>query len=162
MYLIDANAFIEASRHYYSFSLAPRYWNWLYEQSVAGTVGSIKAVYDEIADGDDDLSVWVRDNTPDEFWLAEDDDSVAAIGDLAMWATGPTRQFTQAAIDEFMASADLRLVAQAKSRGATVITREVANTESKKRVKLPDAAAAVGVTCVQPFQAYEQLGLRFV
>ena len=161
MYLIDANAFIEASRHYYSFNLAPRYWSWLYEQSVAGTVGSIKAVYDEIADGDDDLSAWVRDNTPEEFWLEEDDDSVAAIIDLATWATGPTRQFTQAAIDEFMASADLRLVAQARALGATVITREVPNAESKKRVKLPDAAAAVGVSCVQPFQAYERLGLRF-
>jgi hypothetical protein len=109
MYLIDANAFIEASRHYYSFNLAPRYWNWLHEQSVAGNLGSIQAVYDEIADGDDALSEWVRENTPQEFWLPEGEGSVNAIGELAAWAVGPTRQFTQPAIDEFMASADLRL-----------------------------------------------------
>ena len=60
-----------------------------------------------------------------------------------------------------MGSADLRLVAQAKALNATVITREVPSPDSKKRVKLPDAAAAVGVACVQPFQAYESLGLRF-
>jgi Domain of unknown function (DUF4411) len=161
MYLIDANAFIEASRHYYSFNLAPRYWEWLYEQSVAGTIGSIQAVYDEIADGEDALSEWVRENTPLEFWLPEDDGSVAAISELAAWAVGPTRQFTQPAVDEFMASADLGLVAQARGLNATIITREVASPDSKKRVKLPDAAAAVGVACVQPFQAYEALGLRF-
>jgi len=161
MYLIDANAFIEASRHYYSFNLAPRYWNWLHEQSVAGTIGSIQAVYEEISDGEDELSRWVRENTPGEFWLPEDDDSVAAIGELAAWAVGPTREFTQSAIDEFMASADLRLVAQAKAMNASVITREVASPDSKKRVKLPDAAATIGVSCVQPFQAYERLGLRF-
>lgn len=161
MYLIDANAFIEASRHYYSFNLAPRYWTWLYEQCVAGTIGSIQAVYDEIADGEDELSAWVRDNTPGEFWLPEDDDSIAAISDLAAWAVGPTRHFTQSAIDEFMASADLRLVAQAKAIDAAVITREVPSPDAKKRVKLPDAAAAIGVRCVQPFRVYESLGLRF-
>lgn len=161
MYLIDANAFIEASRHYYSFNLAPRYWTWLHEQSVSGAISSIQAVYDELSDGDDELSAWVRENTPEQFWLPEDNASVATISDLAAWAVGPTREFTQPAIDEFMGSADLRLVAQAKALNATVITREVASPDSKKRVKLPDAAAAVGVACVQPFQAYVRLGLRF-
>jgi len=60
-----------------------------------------------------------------------------------------------------MASADLRLVAQASALNATVITREVPSPDSRKRVKLPDAAAAVGVACLQPFQVYERLGLRF-
>lgn len=161
MYLIDANAFIEASRHYYSFNLAPRYWNWLYEQSVAGEIGSIQAVYDEISDGEDELSAWVRENAPTNFWLSENEDSLATTRDLVSWAVGTTREFTQPAIDEFMGSADLRLVAQAKALNAIVVTREVASRDSKKRVKLPDAAAAVGVACVQPFQAYERLGLRF-
>lgn len=161
MYLIDANAFIEASRHYYSFNLAPRYWTWLYEQSTTGTICSIRAVYDEIADGEDALSSWVRENTPDEFWLEEDSRSVAALAQVVAWATGPEKDFTQSAIDEFMDSADLRLVAQARALNATIVTREVSSPEAKKRVKLPDAAAAVGVSCVQPFRAYEALGLLF-
>lgn len=161
MYLIDANAFIEASRHYYSFNLAPRYWAWLYEQSTAGTICSIRSVYHEIADGEDELGAWVRDNTPDEFWLEENSDSVAALADVVAWAVGPNKDFTQAAIDEFLDSADLRLVAQARALGATIVTRETSSPEAKKRVKLPDAAAAVGVDCVQPFLAYESLGLKF-
>ena len=161
MYLIDANAFIEASRHYYSFKLAPGYWNWLDAQGTAGTINSIKAVFEEISGGGDPLSEWVKVNTPASFWFAEDADSATAMAEVVAWATGPTRAFKQSAIDEFMDSADLRLVAQAKALGATIVTREVGSPDAKKRVKLPDAAAAVGVPCVQPFVAYEALGLEF-
>lgn len=59
----------------------------------------------------------------------------------------------------FMASADLRLAAQASVLGATIVTREAPDPGCKKRVKLPDAARSVGVTCIQPFVAYERLGL---
>jgi len=161
MYLIDANAFIEASRHYYSFKLAPGYWNWLHAQGTAGKINSIQAVYDEISGGGDPLSEWVKLNTPPAFWLPEDDRSADAMREVVAWAVTKKPAFKQAAIDEFMASADLRLVAQAKALGATIVTREVSSPDAIKRVKMPDAAAAVGVPCVQPFVAYEALGLEF-
>ncbi|STC67403.1 Uncharacterised protein [Corynebacterium diphtheriae] len=54
----------------------------------------------------------------------------------------------------------MMLIAQAKSIRATVVSREVSNPESKKRILFPDAAAFLGVTCLQPWDVYGALGLR--
>jgi hypothetical protein len=159
MILLDANAFMEASRLYYSFRIAPGYWEWLVGKFEAGEVASVEAVYDEIATGYGDLVEWARNPALNGFWLPDTAESFAAAGQLATWASHPHRPFKQAAVDEFMGSADLRLAAQACAMGATVATRETSDPGCKKRVKLPDAAASIGVQCVQPFVAYERLGL---
>lgn len=36
MYLLDANAFMEASRLYYGFDLAPGFWEWLGADGLGG------------------------------------------------------------------------------------------------------------------------------
>lgn len=159
MHLLDANAFIEASRFYYAFDLAPAYWDWLQDPAHEGTLASIEAVKDEITSGDDALVEWAK-RMPEGFWLPISEESLAALTVAAAWAADPARPFTQAAVDEFMGSADLQLVAQAMALEATVVTRETADPNCKRRVKLPDACAAMGVQCVQPFDAYRALGLR--
>jgi predicted nucleic acid-binding protein len=159
MHLLDANAFMEASRLYYSFRIAPGYWDWLVEQFNAGEIASVEAVYNEIKAGSGDLVTWARSSALDGFWLPDTAASIAATRDLVTWANHPDRPFKQAAVEEFMASADLRLAAQARAMGATVVTRETSDPGCKKRVKLPDAAKSVGVKCIQPFVVYERLGL---
>lgn len=153
MHLLDANAFMEASRLYYSFQIAPGYWDWLVDRFNAGEIASVEAVYEEITAGSGDLVDWAKDSALDGFWLPDTAESVAVIADLATWAGPPDRPFKQAAVDEFMASADLRLAAQAGTLGATLVTRETPDPACKKRLKLPVAAKAVGVDCVQPFVA---------
>jgi hypothetical protein len=159
MHLLDANAFMEASRLYYSFKIAPGYWDWLVEQFNAGEIASVEAVYDEITAGHGDLVSWAKDSALDGFWLPDTAESIEAAAELATWAANPDRSFKQSAVDEFMASADLRLAAQASVLGATIVTRETPDPACKKRVKLPDAAKSQGVRCIQPFAAYERLGL---
>lgn len=159
MYLLDANAFMEASRLYYSFKIAPGYWSWLVARFQAGQISSVEAVYDEITAGKDELVTWAKGGSLGGFWLPDTEDSLASAADVATWATHEDRPFKQSAVDEFMASADLRLAAQAAALGATVVTRETSDPACKKRVKLPDAALALGVQCLQPFAVYEQLGL---
>lgn len=159
MYLLDANVFMEASRLYYSFKIAPGYWGWLVGRFEAGEIASVDAVYDEITAGSGDLVEWAKDSVLNGFWLPDSADSVAAMSDLAAWAAHPERPFKQSAVDEFMDSADLRLAAQACAIGATVVTRETPDPLCQRRVKLPDAGTAIGVGCVQPFVVYERLGL---
>lgn len=63
MYLLDANVLIEAKNRYYAFDIAPGFWVWLdlaHQQSLAC---SIKAVRDELLDGNDELADWARANT---------------------------------------------------------------------------------------------------
>lgn len=160
MHLLDANAFMEASRFYYSFTIAPGYWDWLVSKFQAGEIASVEAVYDDITAGYGDLVTWAKDPALDGFWLPDTAESIAVAGQLASWAAHPDRPFKQTAVDEFMASADLRLAAQASAIDATVVTRETSDPGCKKRVKLPDATSAIGVRSVQPFVAYQSLGLK--
>lgn len=160
MYLLDANVFIEAKRFYYSFQIAPGYWEWLFAKFKSKEFASVRAVYDELSSGDDELSSWVKTAELREFWLPDTADSLSAMTELASWAAHPDRQYKGAAVDEFMSSADFRLAAQGKALGAVVVTRETSDPGSRRRVKLPDAAAHLGVRSVQPFEIYERLGLR--
>lgn len=161
MYLLDSNAFMEANRLYYGFDIAPGFWTWLASPALADQVGSIEPVKDEITAGTGDLVAWARDQ-PDAFWLADTAEFVAAMTEIAAWVTDPARQYRQEAIDEFLDSADYRLIAQAMATGSTVVTREQPAPDSKKRVKIPDVCNAFDVAWTDPFSAYRALGMRLV
>jgi predicted nucleic acid-binding protein len=161
MYLLDANVFMEANRLYYGFDIAPGFWAWLGDERLAGRVGSIDAVKDEITAGTGDLVDWAN-ALPAAFWLTDTEDVLARMAKLAAWAAHPARHYRQSALDEFLRSADLKLVAHAITSGSTLVTRERSAPESRTKVKIPDACSAVGVACVDPFSAYRALGLRLV
>lgn len=161
MYLLDSNAFMEASRTYYGFDIAPGFWAWLGDPSLAGQVASIDAVKDEITAGSGDLVAWAR-TRPGAFWLPDTDGTVASMRELAVWATAPERQYRQDAVDEFLDSADLKLIAHAMATGAVVVTREQPAPESRKKIKIPDACRAVNVAWTDPFSLYRTLGMRLV
>jgi hypothetical protein len=161
MHLLDANAFMEASRLNYAFDIAPGFWAWLGDDALAGAVGSIEAIKAEITSGTGDLVTWAG-ALPARFWLQDSDDVVAAMTALAAWANDPARHYRQQAVDEFMASADLSLIAHAIVSGATVVTRERPAPDSKKKIKIPDVCDAFNVVWTEPFAAYRTLGLRLI
>jgi hypothetical protein len=94
--------------------------------------------------------------------LTDTEDVLAAMRELAAWATNPARQYRQGAVDEFLDSADLKLIAHAMATGATLVTREQPAPESKKRIKIPDACNDLGVAWTDPFSLYRTLGMRLV
>jgi hypothetical protein len=132
MYLLDANAFMEANRMYYAFDIAPGFWSWLADPSLAGQVASIDAIKDEITAGTGDLVDWARAR-PDSFWLRDTDDVLDAMRELAAWATDPARQYRQEAVDEFLDSADYKLIAHAMASGATVVTASSRRRTPRRR-----------------------------
>ncbi len=111
------------------------------------------------ADGHGDLVAWAQD-VRDDFWHPVTETTLERASVLAEWATDPARRYTQAAVDDFLSKADFWLVAEGMASQATVVTREIQAPESRKSIKIPDACAAFGVTCAQPFEVYTQLGLR--
>jgi len=157
MYLLDANAFMEANRMYYAFDIAPGFWTWLGDPSLAGQVASIDAIKDEITAGFGALVDWARAR-PDSFWLPDSEFVVTAMTELATWSTDPSRNYRQAAVDEFLASADLKLIAHAIASEATVVTRERSEPDSKRKIKIPDVCIAFGVDWADPFSAYGPWG----
>lgn len=158
MYLFDSDAFIGASRLYYSFDLAPGFWEWLGSSQVRERVGSIEAVRDEITAGTGPLVDWAN-GLPGDFWLPHTADSLGCGSALSEWVMHPDRNYTQAARDEYLGKADYHLVAQAKAGKHTVVTMEKSEPSAKRKVKIPDACLAFGVPCIQPFEVYRKLGM---
>ena len=158
-YLLDANALMEASRLYCGFDIAPGFWQWLANPSLHSRVGSVDAVKREIQAGHGPLVSWAR-GLPLGFWVAEGPSTVGSLAAAMSWVSDSSRAYGQDARSGFAASADLRLIAVAHAEGHSVVTRETRSPDSRKRVKIPDVCDALGVPCVQPFDAYRDLGLR--
>lgn len=144
MYLVDANIFIQAKNFYYAFEICPGFWDWLDQAVADDDVRSITKVYDELADGGDDLATWIKRRKGDGRFLGITDSQTQMT--FAQIATavhkGPWREAAKA---NFLAKADPWLVAKAKVVGATVVTHEKADANALRRVPLPSICAQFGV-----------------
>lgn len=157
-YLLDANVFIQAKNLHYGFDFCPAFWEWLVDQRGKQTVLSISQVGDELLAGDDTLADWTKQRGRD-FFAEFDQQAVPALGDVARWAT--SQQYEPAAINTFLQVADYYLVASAKAHGHVVVTHEVPS-DSRKRIKIPNACLGLGVSFVSPYEMLRRERARFV
>ena len=160
-YLLDANVFITAKNAHYGFDFVPAFWEWVELQHANGLLLTVQSVVDEVLAGHDELAAWMKAR-PASFGMRETSADLAVMARLASWATTASVDFTPAARAEFLASADYRLVAQAATTGYTVVTHETRDARARKRVKIPDACAAVGASWTTPFAMLRAEGARFV
>lgn len=158
MYLLDTNIMIEAKNRYYAFDICPGFWAWLKSCHARDVVFSTHAVRDEILRGKDDLTTWIG-TLPPTFFINRGAATVPHLTTLAGWASAST-QYTSAAKAEFVASADYYLIAQARETGFSVVTHELPSG-SKKRIKIPEAAAHLGVRVVSPYEVMRREGAVF-
>ena len=142
-YILDANVFIEAYRHYYAFDLCPGFWASITHCGEQGILGSIDRVRDELKK-EDNLGQWRSHLSAEFFHPTDTDDVIDAYTEVINWAQGETR-LTAAAKAAFADDADAWLVAYAKAKGLLVVTRETSKPESKKNLKLPDVCHAFGI-----------------
>jgi Domain of unknown function (DUF4411) len=158
MYAIDSNVFIEAKNRHYGFDFCPAFWDWLDEAHAAGRVLSVAAIRDELKGGEDELAAWAMQR--EGFFVEPDDDTLASLKELAAWAT--TAGYADAAVSEFAGNGDYFLIGHSDAHGLTVVTHEVASPESKRKIKIPDACASMGVPCLNPFEMLKAEGAKFV
>jgi hypothetical protein len=158
MYLVDSDVFIEAKNRHYAFDVVPGFWDWLHQAHLAGRVFTVERVAQEVCAGSDDLAIWMK-NRPATFAIKPGAADQAALQQIAHWAVNAP--YDQGAAATFLSSGDYFLVAQALSRGFTVVTHEASNLASKKRIRIPDACSANGVTCMTPFRMLHDEGARF-
>jgi hypothetical protein len=148
-YLLDSDVLITAKNLHYNPQFCDAFWSWIVDAHKAESVFSIDKVKDELlAGGETDvLYSWAQRPDLAEFFLPSSP-GIANWGKLATWAASPTKGFKPAAQAKFLDvnSADAWLIAFAAYAGQYVIvTNEQPAPESKKSIKLPDAAAVLGV-----------------
>ena len=159
MYLVDANVLIEAKNRYYAFDIAPGFWAWLEGAHAAGEVGSIETVHKELVSGNDELADRARANS--SFFQPIDQATTSHFPALTAWAV--SRPFTPAALAAFTGNqADYQLVAHARGHNHVLVTHELPEPNSRKRVKIPDACAAIGATYMNPFEMMRRTGAKLV
>ncbi len=158
MYLLDANVLIDAKNRYFAFDIVPAFWDWLVAQHTAGKVFIVQAVHDEIVSGGDELADWIKAQ-PASFSLAPTTADTASLTTVSAWAS--SSGYKAAAVSDFLQAADYFIVAQALTLGFVVVTHEKPDPASKRRIKIPDACAAAGVTWMTPFEMLRTEGAKF-
>ncbi|CAE6856281.1 DUF4411 family protein [Paraburkholderia domus] len=154
-YLLDSDVLITAKNLHYNPNFCTNFWTWVGQGFQHGTVFSIDKVRDELLNGktDDPLYEWASHFDQGGFFL-NSLPSVAKWQQLANWAVSRVPAFQAAAQDKFLdvKSADAWLIAFAAHHpGYVIVTNEQSAPESRKAIKLPDAASAVGVVTMSLF-----------
>jgi hypothetical protein len=158
VWLLDTNVLVNAKRDYYGFEFCPGFWEWLDVAWAAGQVASVEAVYDELVDYGDQLSDWARGHRA--FLRAPGPAEVSAMATENGWSAA-SAAYTLAAKQEFAAAADSVLLAYALAGGHTVVTHELPSNATK-RIPIPNAAAALGVSHASPWRMLREERPLFV
>ena len=160
-YLLDANVFIQAKNQYYGFDIVPAFWDWLVAANGNGTVFSIEKVGDELVGYGNELAEWAKARIQiGGFFLPADEGVLDGLKDVANWAQG--QAFTEAAVSEFLQAADYYLVAHAYAHDFTAVTQEVFEPAITRKIKIPNACAALGVPWMNTYTMLRTEGAKFV
>jgi hypothetical protein len=155
-YTLDANVIMQACRDSYPFSIAPGFWDALWDERV----GSIDRVLKEIHTPDE-LVAWAKD-CPTAYWAPTDSEHViAAYREVVTWANGQER-LLESARESFFRSADSWVIAYAKANSLVVVTQERPSPNSKARLKIPDVCAGLGVEWTNLIELLARLGVRLI
>lgn len=157
-YLLDANVFIQAKNLHYGLDFCPAFWDWLVDKNDAYKVASVEKVGDELAAGQDELSVWA-DARGHGFFLQPDEAVVPALGMVSAWSSG--QGYEPSAISTFLQVADYWLVAHALAHQYTVVTHEVPS-DSTRKIKIPNACIGLRLHCLSPYEMLRRERARFV
>lgn len=163
LYVIDANIFMQAARDYYSFELAPSFWNALLEWADGGIVISVDKVFQEIKQGreNDPLLEWSIKEFARFFETTQTSAVLQCFADLSQW-TEAHDTYNRAAKDQFMSdnNADIWIVAFAKAHNGVVVTFEIEGN-GIHRVKIPEVCEAFDIECINTFQMLKELKFQF-
>jgi hypothetical protein len=155
-YLLDADTFIQAKNGPYRFSVCPAYWDWLDREHKKGKIFSVRKIFEELIDRDDDLSDWIAQR--ESFFLEPDEATHAGLKLLSEWAI---KNYAPEGYTDFLASGDYMLVGHAIGQPYIVVTHE-RPANSKTKVKIPNACAPFAVECIDPFELLSREQASFV
>lgn len=160
IYLLDANAYIEAKNRYYRMTVCPGFWDWMDLQFASGQVGSIRMVLDELSKNGDALSEWVKIRQP-HFIETDDETTQEVFTEIAQFVVEQP-DYKEPHISNFLAVADPWLIAKAKTLRATVVTHEVLVPPGSKKVKIPNICRKFDVDFCNTFDLLESMTAQFV
>ena len=128
----------------------PAFWDWLHMANNQQKVFSIDKVREELQKGSDPLAKWAECHNK-EFFLPYKPEVELALVMLSEWVNSPPLAYKREAIDVFLQSADLFLIAYAITYGHVVVTHEQPS-DTRKKVKIPNVCEAMNVEWTTTFK----------
>jgi len=161
VYVLDTNVFIEAARRYYALDIAPGFWDALISVASEGRIISIDKVKGEIDQGNDALKEWADSSFHKWFVSTDQEDVLYAYASVMQWAQSQA-QYTPAAQEDFAKSPDGWVIAFGLAKGCIVVTHEVFDANTRKKIKIPNACEALKVQYIDTFRMLRDLGVKLV
>lgn len=161
-FLVDTNFFIQAHRSIYPLDVVPSFWNKVKELAAQGKIISIDKVKAEIYKNEDELKKWCHDNLPQDFFK-DSTTVISAYAQVVNWAMSRSSHYRQRALNEFLDAdeADAWLVSYALEHDLTIVTYEVSEPNTKKKIKIPEACSPFGISFVNTIEMLRTLSERF-
>lgn len=157
MYLVDTN-FLGQMASVYPKDVFPSLWMEMETSLFSPEIYFHVEVHNEMKKWAHPTLNWYLNHLQPSQILHPDEEEVDAYKEVTDWAVNKrVPGYSQAATDEFVDIADAWLVASAYRHDATVVTNEVPAPQGTRKVKIPDAAAAFNVPCINTLEFLREL-----
>lgn len=140
-YLLDANIFIEADKHYYASSVVPSFWQWLEEDEDIYTINEIEK---EVGKGDDSFLNNVIKK------IKKIDTNLHALNIVTEYIK--TKYKVNQNMQRFLSSADPLLIATALNKNITIVTLENKAHETSIKIKIPNVCDNFKIKYMNTFE----------
>jgi hypothetical protein len=164
LYVIDANIFMQAARSYYSFNIAPVFWDTLVKYAQDNKIISIDKVFQEIKEGSEDdlLRQWAKVEFCNYFDTTKTPQILRWYKELVRWANAQSQYFRKAK-DEFMdvLNADAWVLAYAKANDCILVTTESPKRDAKRIIPIPNVCEAFSIEYCDTFEMLTELEFSF-
>ncbi len=157
-YCLDANVFIQAKNGPYAFDIVPAYWQFLENKFVSGEIFSSLMIYDELAEGNDELAAWANKQR-DKGCFVKPNESVQ--NNFQQIADYIVRRYPSPNARSFLGRADPWVIAHAKTENAIVVTHEVLVPDDSTKVKIPNVCKHFQIEYLDTYQMLRGLKARF-
>jgi hypothetical protein len=151
-YCVDTSGWLDGWQRHYPADVFPTLWQRIHDQIEANEIISSEEVYIELAKKDDELHNWVMQRK--HMLVSLDEDIQARVaGLLAEYPRLVDTLRNRSMADPFV-------IATAMTRGAIVVTGEIASGRMDKP-RIPDVCHAKSIRCMSFLQMIRELRLTF-
>lgn len=156
-YSLDANVLIQAWQKYYSPKICPDYWEVLIKLGSTQRIFLAEEIYEEIADTEDDLTVWLKSS---QIPIRKTDANVIGCWKSILAADPIHKELVHERTGR--SKGDPWLISHAMDANATVVTKEeLITAANSKTVKIPNVCNNMGIRWLNDFEFVQELGIRF-
>jgi hypothetical protein len=166
VFIIDSNALITPYKFYYSFEIAPQFWDTIANHITLKNIAILDKVFDEISSKNDPLGQWIKNIVDLKQINYRDSEIIGNYGKIMNYISA-SGFYSSIALNTWAQrnKADPWIIAAAVAYNYTVITFETFNqglniNQPSKSVKIPNICQQFDITCKDLFYMMQKLSIR--